>query len=175
MKFSITKSIEILERTPLILDAYLKGLSYEWLTNNEGTDTWSPYDIIGHLIFGEKTDWMIRIKIILSDSENKLFEPFDRFAQMQSQLNSQTISKLLNEFAELRKSNIEQLKGLNLTEEDLNREGIHPELGNVTLKHLISSWVVHDVGHISQISRVMAKQYQAEVGPWTKYLGILKN
>lgn len=174
MIFDIPKSIEILERTPLTLESMLMGLSEEWLNNNEGENTWSPYDIVGHLIFGEKTDWVIRTKIILSNSENKTFVPFDRFAQM-GDGQKKPIAKLLDEFKILRAKNIEALKSLQIQEADFQSKGIHPELGEVNLKQLLSAWVVHDLGHISQISRVMAKQYKSEVGPWIAYLGILKS
>ena len=172
MKFEIAKSIEILERTPQVLNSLLLGISEEWLFNNEGENTWSPYDVVGHLIQGEKTDWMNRTKIILSDKENKSFEPFDRFAQMTAA--KKPINELLDEFQELRTANILALKSMAITEEKLEMAGIHPALGKATLKELLSTWVVHDLGHISQISRVMARQYQEEVGPWAQYLGILK-
>ena len=173
MEFSLEKSIEVLERTPKILESYLNHISPEWLHSNEGENTWSPYDIVGHLVYGEKTDWLVRIKVILSKSENKLFEPFDRFAQMNED-SSKSIRELLAEFKTLRQNNLNELNALNITEQDFNRTGMHPEFGEVTLKQLISTWVVHDLGHISQISRVMAKQYKTEVGPWIDYLGILK-
>ncbi|MCF2873243.1 MULTISPECIES: DinB family protein [unclassified Tenacibaculum] len=149
-------------------------MSKEWIVNNEGKNTWSPYDIVGHLIFGEKTDWMVRIKTILSKSENKLFEPFDRFAQLKEDQNK-PIQELIKEFKTIRKSNLNELISLNITTKDYNLTGIHPEFGQVTLKQLISTWAVHDLGHIAQISRVMAKQYTEEVGPWINYLGILKS
>lgn len=173
MEFSLEKSIEILEKTPAILESYLKDLSKEWLKNNEGENTWSPYEVLGHLIFGEKTDWMVRIKVILSDSENKLFEPYNRFAHLNDDPNK-SISELLKEFRELRKINLKELKSFNIIEKDFNRIGIHPEFGEVTLAQLVSAWVVHDLGHIGQIARVMAKQYKNEVGPWKAYLGVLK-
>ncbi|WP_196892689.1 DinB family protein [Aureivirga marina] len=173
MQFNLNKSIEILEKTPAILETYLTELSDEWLFINEGENTWNPYDIVGHLIFGEKTDWIVRIKIILSKSESKIFEPFDRFAQLNEDQNI-PISQLLKTFSKLRRQNLEELKSLNISESDLNLTGIHPEFREVTLKELIATWAVHDLGHIAQISRVMAKQYKEEVGPWINYLGILK-
>ena len=173
MKFELDKSIEILERTPQVIEALLSGLSNEWLRNNEGENTWSPYDVVGHLIFGEKTDWIVRIKIILDESKNKLFEPFDRFAQLNEDQNK-PIDALINEFKLLREKNLEELTSLKITSKDFNRIGIHPEFGEVTLEQLISTWVVHDLGHIAQISRVMSKQYTKEVGPWINYLGVLK-
>ncbi|MDT0559554.1 DinB family protein [Ichthyenterobacterium sp. W332] len=172
MNFELNKSIEILERTPEVIEVLLSGLSQEWVRSNEGDHTWSPYDIVGHLIFGEKTDWILRIKTILSESDNKLFEPFDRFAQLKEN-QEKSIDELIIEFKEVRIENLNRLKSLNIKQEDLNRTGIHPEFGEVNLKQLISTWAVHDLGHIAQISRVMAKQYKSEVGPWINYLGIL--
>ena len=172
MILELDKSKEILERTPDVLKTMLTGLSKEWIYTNEGENTWSPYDIVGHLIFGEKTDWIVRIKIILSESENKDFEPFDRFAQLKGK-QEKPIRELLIEFKNLRLKNLKELNSLSIGKKDLNRTGIHPEFGEVTLKQLISAWAVHDLGHVAQISRVMAKQYKSEVGPWTNYLGIL--
>ena len=172
MKFDLQKSIAILERTPDVLTTMLQGISKEWIHTNEGKDTWSPYDVVGHLIVGEKTDWLVRTKIILSDSENKVFVPFDRFAQLQAKQDI-PISELLTEFASLREKNLTELAALQITNEDLNRTGIHPELGEVTLAQLLAAWTAHDLGHIAQISRVMAKQYTNEVGPWKQYLKIV--
>ena len=173
MTFDIEKSIEILERTPLVLEVLLDGLSDEWTKNNEGSESWSPYDVVGHLIHGEKTDWVTRAKVILSDGENKTFTPFDRFAQLQT--NQQTpLKDLLKAFKKLRDQNLEELKAMQIDAAKLRMKGMHPELGEANLKELLSTWVVHDLGHISQITRVMAKQYKSEVGPWEAYLGILK-
>ena len=174
MTFEIQESIAILQRTPTVLRALLSDLSDNWIKNNEGDNTWSVYDVLGHLIHGEKTDWITRAKIILSTSENKTFEPFDRFAQM-NMGQGKTIDELLKEFSELRTQSLEELKGLQIDELDLVKTGTHPALGIVNLKQLLSTWTVHDLGHIAQISRVMAKQYKTEVGPWEEYLGILKN
>ena len=173
MTFSIEKSIEILSRTPDTLQALLSGLSEEWLMENEGDQTWSPYEIVGHLIHGEKTDWIPRARMILSDLEDKTFIPFDRFAQNKAG-NQTSIEDLIQEFRALRIKNIEDLKSMQITDDLLDRKGIHPELGEARLKELLASWVVHDLGHISQITRVMAKQYKDEVGVWQAYLGILK-
>ena len=173
MTFEIDKAIEILERTPLAIETLLKGISEEWLKNNEGENTWSPYTIVGHLIHGEKTDWIPRATIMLSDSQNKTFEPFDRFAQMREN-QDKSIDELLAEFKHLRKENLQELKSLQINNSKLSSKGIHPELGEVSLQELLSTWVVHDLGHISQITRVMAKQYKNEVGAWEAYLGILK-
>lgn len=173
MIFELEKAKEILEKTPKVLETLLTGLSNQWVENNEGENTWSPYDIVGHLLFGEKTDWIVRVKTILNDSENKLFEPFDRFAQLNENQN-RPIGDLINEFKLLRKENLNELERLKISQIDFEKVGIHPEFGNVTLKQLISTWAVHDLGHIAQITRVMAKQYTKEVGPWINYLGILK-
>lgn len=173
MQFEIDQSIEILSRTPDTLSTMLGGLSDDWLKSNEGENTWSPYDVVGHLIHGELTDWIPRARIILSDHEDKSFVPFDRFAQMHTNI-ERSISDLLQEFKELRVKNLEELKKMKITNTNLSKQGIHPEFGTVNLRQLLSTWVVHDLGHIAQISRVMAKQYEPEVGPWSAYLGILK-
>lgn len=173
MKFNIDKSVEILSRTPNVLRTLLHKLSEDWSLNNEGPNTWSPYDVIGHLIHGEKTDWIPRAQIILSNQEDKTFTPFDRFAQTNDS-KGKTLDMLLSEFEKLRKENIDILKGMKLDSDKLQQKGIHPELGEVKLVELLSTWVVHDLGHISQISRVMSKQYATEVGVWKAYLSILK-
>jgi len=172
MKFDLEKSIEILERTPFVLEAMLSGLSDEWILNNEGPDTWSPFDIMGHLIHGEKTDWIPRLEIIFSAKTDKTFEPFDRFAQFETS-KGKSLKQLIDEFKELRKQNIQILVSKELTEDKLNQQGIHPTFNQVTLRQLLSTWVVHDLNHIAQISRVMAKQYKFEVGPWKEYLKIV--
>ncbi len=172
MRFRLEKSLEILERTPRVLEVMLTGLSDEWIVSNEGDETWSPYDILGHLIHGEKTDWMPRRQIILSRHANREFEPFARFAQFNDS-KGKTMRQLLDEFKVLRGQNIELLGSQALTERDFELTGEHPAFGQVTLAQLLSAWVVHDLNHISQISRVMAKQYCGEVGPWKEYLRIL--
>ena len=174
MKFNVQTSIEILERTPTVISEFLSGLSTSWTEENEGPDTWSPYDIIGHLIHGEKTDWIPRMQIILSDGENKTFEPFDRFAQFQNS-KGKKLGELLEEFTLLRQKNLAYLKSINLSEKHLAMKGMHPELGEVKLSELLASWVVHDLNHIAQISRVMAYQYGEEVGVWQAYMGILNS
>ncbi len=173
MDFTIKKSIEILERTPDVLDTMLRNISVDWTKNNEGEDTWSVYDIIGHLIHGEKTDWIPRTEIILSDKPDKTFVPFDRFAQFKES-QGKSLKQLLTEFKRLRKKNIRLLLSKKITDKNLEEKGIHPAFGEVTLSQLLSTWVVHDLNHIAQISRVMAKQYKAEVGPWVEYLKILR-
>ena len=174
MKFTVEKSLEILERTPNVLIAMLQDISADWTSPNEGGDSWSVYDIIGHLIHGEKTDWVPRTEIILSENSDKKFTPFDRFAQFEAS-KGKTLNQLLTEFKTLRESNVEQLRSKKITEKSLEEIGIHPAFGNVTLSQLLSTWVVHDLNHIAQISRVMAKQYKVEVGPWTGYLRILQS
>lgn len=173
MDYSLNKSIEILERTPNVLLQFTKGLSSDWIINNEGGDTWSVFDVVGHLLHGDKTDWMIRIEIILSENEDKTFKPFDRFAQLETS-KGKTLEQLLNEFKSIREFNINKLRKLDLTEKDFNKTGIHPTFGIVTLSQLLSTWTVHDLDHISQISRIMAKQYKEQTGPWIEFLKILK-
>jgi hypothetical protein len=172
MTFNINSAIEILERTPRVLTSMLDGLSHEWINNNEGEQTWSPFDVVGHLIHGEKTDWMVRAEIILSGREPKTFKPFDRFAQFE-QSKGKTLTQLLEEFQYLRMKNLTVLKSKSLSPHDFKKTGIHPTFGEVTLEQLLSTWVAHDLGHIAQISRVMAKQYKNEVGPWNAYLPVL--
>ncbi|MCG7856639.1 DinB family protein [Flavihumibacter sediminis] len=174
MNFSVDKSMEILERTPATLNALLRGISDDWISNNEGPETWSPYDIIGHLIHGEKTDWIPRMEIILSGSGERRFEKFDRFAQFEAS-KGKTSDALLDEFIALREKNLLLLSSKNLREDDLAKTGIHPAFGEVTLAQLLATWAVHDLNHIAQISRVMAEQYKTAVGPWVEYLGILGN
>ncbi len=173
MEFEINEAISILERTPRVLRGLLEDLSDEWTLENEGENTWSPYDVVGHLIHGEKTDWIARAEIILGIDQNKKFKPFDRFAQFESS-RGKSLNQLLDEFVKLRIDNLNKLRLMDLSAENLVLEGIHPELGVANLKQLLSTWVTHDLGHISQITRVMAKQYKSEVGPWLEYLGILK-
>lgn len=173
MNVTVIKSIEILEKTPSVLIQLLTNLSEEYTHTNEGAETWSVYDVIGHLIHGEQTDWMIRVNIILNGIEPKKFEVFDRFAQFENS-KGKTLAQLLMAFKELRNANIQQLKNLNINDVDLEKTGNHPAFGRVTLSQLLATWVVHDLNHISQITRIMAHQYKNEVGPWIEYLRILK-
>ena len=173
MDFSLSKSIEILERTPDSLIHLLEGISQDWTSCNEGENTWSVYDVIGHLIHGDRTDWLIRAELILSEKEDKSFIPFDRFAQFDDS-KGKSLMDLLLEFKEIRSYNLLKLKEFNISDIDLNKTGIHPAFGEVSLSQLLSTWVVHDLDHITQIARVMAKQYKEEVGPWVEYLKILK-
>jgi DinB superfamily len=171
MDFNLKEALPILERTPEVVSSMVKNLPDLWIFNNEGGDTWTVYDVIGHYIHGEKTDWIPRMKIILGEGD-KRFVPFDRFAQFRDS-EGKSINQLLDEFAALRKKNISVLKQAHLDEKALNRIAIHPQLGEVSLRELLSSWVVHDLTHISQIARVMAKQYDIAVGPWKAFMGIL--
>ena len=173
MNFALDKSIDILERTPGVLISLLRNISVDWISESEEGLTWSVYDVVGHLIHGEKTDWVPRAKLILSKNPDKKFEPFNRFAQFEDS-NGKSLTQLLDEFELLRKMNIDWLRSVKLTQKDLQKTGIHPAFGKVTLRQLLSTWVVHDFNHIAQISRVMAKLYKEEVGPWTEYLSILK-
>ncbi len=172
MKYSFQTAVEILGRTPAVLQSLLAGLSNEWIMNNEGPETFSPYDVIGHLIHGEKTDWVARAKMILESGNSKPFVPWDRFAQFEES-KGKTLQQLLNDFAAIRKENMDWFKALQLTETDLDTTGLHPALGEVTLRNLLSTWVVHDLTHIAQITRVMAKQYKEEIGPWPQFFRIL--
>lgn len=173
MKFSLNLAVEILSRTPATLKSLLTDLPDGWTTGNEGAQTWSPFDIVGHLIHGERTDWIPRAKIILEYGESRPFEPFDRFAQFRDS-RGKPLSELLETFAALREQNIRTLQNMHLTEEHLSLKGRHPAFGTVTLRQLLATWVVHDLNHISQTVRVMATQYGDEVGPWIEYLSILK-
>jgi DinB superfamily len=172
MNYTKEQAIEILERTPAVLRTLLSGISNEWVMNNEGPETFSPYDVVGHLIHGEKTDWVVRAKLILEYGTEKPFEPYDRFAQYEES-KGKSLQQLLDEFDEKRKQNIEWLKSCQLTQADLERKGMHPVLGEVTLRNLMSTWVVHDLTHIAQVTRVMAKQLTGEMGPWPQFFRIL--
>lgn len=172
MEFRLTQALEILERTPAVIETMLTGLSEEWTNQNEGPDTWSPYDVVGHYIEGERNDWITRMDIILGNKAEKTFTPFDRFAQFENS-KGKTLHQLLDEFKQLRKENLFRLRSVAITETDLDKTGIHPHFGTVTLRQLLATWVVHDLNHINQVSRVMAKQYTTEVGPWAEYLSVI--
>lgn len=165
--------VAILERTPASLSALLQGLPETWVRATEGASTWSPYDVIGHLIHGERTDWIPRARHIMA-GETRPFEPFDRMAQF-TESQGKRLGELLATFAKLRRENVAQLVGMNLTGEDLGRRGLHPELGEVTLGQLLATWVVHDLDHVAQIARTMAKVYSEATGPWSAYLSILRD
>jgi hypothetical protein len=168
----VEEAAAVLARTPAALDALLRGLPDDWIGANEGGETWSPFDVVGHLIHGEKTDWMPRVRIILEHGESRPFEKFDRFAQLAASA-GRSVDRLLEEFAALRDENVRQLLGLQLSEADLDKRGRHPELGGVTLRQLLATWVAHDLDHVVQISRVLARQYSDEVGPWRAYLRVI--
>ena len=171
-EFDLSEARAILERTPAIVDALLRDLPEGWLQGNEGADTWSPFDVVGHLIHGEKTDWIPRARRLIEHGESVPFDRFDRFAQFDAS-KGRTLASLLDEFAELRRESLSQLTAMNLTAVDLDRRGRHPELGVVTLRQLLATWVAHDLDHVVQISRVMARQYADAVGPWRQYLRII--
>lgn len=170
--FEVAHALEVLERTPATLRALLSGLSERWTVPNEGADTFSAFDNLGHLVHGERTDWIPRARIILEHGRSRPFEPFDRFAQV-DESRGRRVADLLDEFERLRGANLETLRGWRLTTRELALEGEHPALGTVTLAQLLAAWVVHDLGHLAQTSRVMAKQYRDEVGPWRAYLPIV--
>jgi DinB family protein len=170
--FVMEEAIAILSRTPLTLNALLRDLPDGWILAHEGGDTWSPFDVVGHLIHGERTDWLPRVKIILESGEAQDFDKFDRLAQF-AESTGRTLASLLDEFATLRRANLQDLAALHLTDADLHRRGRHPALGIVTLRQLLATWVAHDLDHVVQISRVLAKQYSEEVGPWRAYLRII--
>lgn len=172
MKFDLDKSMEILQRTPAVLKTLLQGLHEDWIMSNEGPETFSPYDVIGHLIHGEKTDWRDRAEMIMTYGESKTFVPYDRFAQFEES-RGKSLEQLLDEFDTLRSLNLQWLASLHLSAEDYDKKGVHPSLGTVTLRQLLTTWTVHDLTHIAQISRVMAKQYKEEIGPWVEFFRIM--
>ncbi len=172
MEYSVEQALELLEQTPKTLYAFLAHLSEDWIYCNEGENTWSAFDIVGHLIHGERTDWVARLDIIIQKTNNNTFAPFDRFAQFEAS-KGKTMLELLQSFSELRRKNLDYLKSLAITNDQFSLTAIHPSLGKVTLKNLLATWVVHDLGHIAQIARVMAKQYKDDIGPWQEYLPIV--
>ncbi len=172
MDFELDKVLEILGRTPSTLSSLLEGLSPYWTEHRDGADDWSPFDVVGHLLHGEETDWIPRLEIMLEHGELRQFTPFDRFAQFEESKGKQ-LPELLSEFAEARRRNLRILTARQLTPEQLELRGTHPELGTVTVRQLLATWAVHDLAHIAQIARVMARGYSEEVGPWRKYLSIL--
>ncbi len=174
MQFDLACAIQVLERTPPTLRGLLLGLSQEWILGKDGPDSWSPFDIVGHLIHGERTDWIPRAQIILKFDTPHPFQTFDRFAQFQDS-RGKSLKELLDTLAALRQENLRTLEAMNLSATDLDRQGIHPEFGNVTLRQLLATWVAHDLSHIAQIAEVMARQYTQAVGPWTAYLPILQS
>jgi len=173
MSFELDEAIALLERTPAALRALLGGLPEPWIVADEGPETFSAFDNVGHLIHGERADWIPRARIILAQGANRRFEPFDRFAQKRES-QGKSLAELLDGFARLRAENLATLRGWRLTERELALEGEHPELGRVTLRQLLATWVAHDLGHVAQTSRVMARRYREAVGPWRAYLPVLE-
>ena len=172
MDFDLTAGIAVLERTPQTLRALLAGLPPAWTDATEGPETWSPYVIVGHLIHGERTDWIPRARIILDLVPERRFTPYDRFAQFRVS-EGKSLADLLDELARLRGENLATLAGWRLTDAQLALRGEHPEFGPVTLRQLLATWVAHDLGHVAQTARVMAKQYRDAVGPWRAYLPVM--
>jgi len=172
MEYQLDEAKSVLQRTPATLNSLLRDLPDAWIVSNEGPETWSPFDVVGHLIHGEETDWIPRARIILADGENSSFVPFDRVAMFEKS-KGKSLSELLETFERMRGENLRELDQMHLTPELLSKRGKHPELGIVTLSELLATWVVHDLGHIAQIVRVMSKQYGDAVGPWRAYLSIL--
>jgi len=171
MEHNLSHTIALLTRTPKALDSLLRNLPDDWTRGNEGEGTWSAFDVIGHLIHAERTDWMPRVRIILGSWEAREFEPFDPLGHVREG-QGKSLEQLLDEFARVRADGLAALEALNLTQDDLDRRGLHPTLGSVTLSQLLSTWAAHDLTHLHQISRVMAHQYRDAVGPWSRYLGV---
>ena len=173
MQHNLQDTISLLGRTPVALNAFLRDLPEIWTFSNEGESTFSAYDVVGHLISGERTDWMPRVKMVLEHGETRPFEPFDRWGYKR-EIEGKSLGQLLDEFARVRAENLDQLRALNLRPADLERLGQHPSLGVVTLSALLATWAAHDLTHLHQISRIMAHQYRAAVGPWSQYLGVMQ-
>jgi hypothetical protein len=172
MKVEVGQAVEVLAKTPAVLRGLLEGVSDGWTRSNYGPETFSPFDVVGHLIHGERTDWMPRLRIILEHGEARPFKPFDRYAMYEAS-KGKTVGQLLDDFERLRMENLRQLRGLGLTDKHFALPGMHPALGRVTLGQLLATWVVHDLGHLRQVARVMAGRYRDEVGPWAAYLPVL--
>jgi len=173
MDFSLATGIPILERTPGTVRALLEGLSRDWVDATDGPETWSPYVVVGHLIHGERTDWIPRARLILAQGTERRFTPYDRFAQYRES-QGKSLAQLLDEFATLRSTNLLTLAEWQLTDAHLALEGEHPEFGPVSLRQLLATWVAHDLGHLVQVARVMARQYRDAIGPWRAYLSVME-
>lgn len=173
MQFDLATAIPVLERTPAALDALLRGLPDAWTTATEGPDTWSPFQVVGHLVRGERTDWIPRARIILAQGPDRRFPPFDRTAMLREAATT-PLAVQLDDFARLRAEGLATLRGWNLGEAELALEGEHPAFGPVTLRQLLATWVAHDLGHLVQVSRTMARQYAEAVGPWQEYLSVVR-
>jgi hypothetical protein len=172
MDFDLDSSTDVLARTPGTLGALLADLPEPWLRGREGPDTFSPFDVVGHLIDGEETDWIPRARIILTGGQDRRFEPYDRFRHYARNV-GRSLGELLEEFARLRAANLDLLRSWHLTDAELDLTGVHPTFGPVTLRQLLAAWVVHDLGHVAQVTRVMAKQYREAVGPWVPFMPVL--
>jgi hypothetical protein len=173
MEQNLQYTISLLARTPAAINALLRDLPEAWTSQNEGENTWSAFDVVGHLINSERTNWMPRAKMLLQFGDTQAFEPFDRFSQVR-QSEGKSLGELLDEFARLRAENLSELRAMNLAQRDLERRGRHPALGVVTLSELLASWAAHDLTHLHQVSRIMAHQYREAVGPWSRFLGVLQ-
>jgi hypothetical protein len=173
MAHDLEQTIALLSRTPSALDALLRGLPETLTHTREGEDTWTVLEVVGHLIHGDRTDWMQRVKIIMESGEANAFPPFDRLGQKRV-IEGKSLANLLDEFARGRAENLAALRAMNLQSEDLDRRGTHPAFGVVTLSELLATWAAHDMTHLHQISRIMAYQYKDAVGPWSKYLGVMQ-
>jgi hypothetical protein len=173
MDLDLRDATAVLRRTPRVLDGLLRGLPDPWVRGNEGPETFSPFDVVGHLIHGERTDWMPRVRLVLEFQDGRPFEPFDRFAQIEAS-RGKTLDALLDEFRDLRGANLEGLEALRITPDQFALKGRHPALGSVTLGQLLATWVAHDLDHVVQVARVMAVQYRDAVGPWVEYLSVLR-
>ena len=173
MGYNLQQSMSVLARTPAVLDTLLRNLPEAWTLQNEGEDTWNAFDVVSHLIHGERADWMPRARMVLQFGESRTFEPLNRFAHVQGS-RGKSLEQLLDEFARLRSESLNELRALNLQPEDLERRGLHPAFGVVTLSQLLATWSIHDLTHLHQISRIMAYQYRDAVGPWSRYLGVLQ-
>ena len=172
MEHDLSNTLTVLTRTPAVLDALLRDLPDAWTHSNEGEHTWNAFEVVGHLIHAERADWMPRVRTILGRWEAREFEPFDRMGHVR-EIQGRSLWDLLDEFARVRSENLTDLRGLKLTEDDLDRRGLYPALGSVTLSELLATWAAHDLTHLHQVSRVLAHQYREAVGPWSQYLGVL--
>ena len=173
MEFDLENSLALLARTPSVLAAFLHGLPDRWTTCNEDENSWTPIDIVAHLLYADHSNWMPRTRLILDSGESKPFAPFNRFGHLDER-QGKSLDQLLESFAHLRSQNLEELRALNLNETDLEKQGRHPALGTATLSQLLAAWTVHDLTHIHQLTRVLAHQYRDAVGPWNKFLGVLQ-
>ncbi len=173
MEHNLEHTISLLTRTPAVLDALLRDLPEAWTFRSEGEHTWSAFEVVGHLIHAERTDWMPRARLVLQFGETQPFQSFDRGGHLRES-HGKSLGQLLDEFARVRSENLGELRGLHLRQEELERRGRHPALGVVTLAQLLATWAAHDLTHLHQISRIMAHQYREAVGPWSAYLGVLQ-